>query len=93
MGHSKSVRNALFFANWCKRHGVDPSDAADLVTLADRAFKAGERKCNTGEDHSYEKWTTEFEKKAATLGFSTSWPGLCPTLKDVDGLDVYLPSF
>lgn len=88
------------FARFCVNQGIEAYDVAELITLAERAFKAGERYANSGSDRdsrANELSGERFEIKAKALGFGVSWPGLWPhlTKKDADGVerDVYLPTF
>lgn len=87
----KRLSDAVMFANWCSREGIDPAPAARLIVLAHRAHRAGEISCNTGERARYERAMQEFDTVAASMGFVADWPGLWPTLSR-NGQDVYLPS-
>jgi hypothetical protein len=64
------------FARFCADHKIDPHDLAELLALARRAFKAGERECNTGI--SADPQRERVEDKAEELGWLTRWPGLHP---------------
>lgn len=86
---SNSLAACVCFARWCNKHNVDPGTAADLVVLARRAFTAGERECNTGK--SADRQRNRVEELAATLGLSTSWPGLSPMFKTKDRQEFHLP--
>jgi hypothetical protein len=97
---SDGVMRYIDFARFCVKHGIEAYDVAELVTLAERAFKAGERLCNSGSDRdnkASERTGEAFEAKAKALGFEVTWPGLWPQLMkaDADGvmLAVYLPTF
>lgn len=85
------------FARWCINHNVEALDAAELVTLAQRAKRAGENYCNEGDrqggkyERASELAQERFEEKANALGFSVTWPGLWPSLTK-DGQTVYLPT-
>jgi hypothetical protein len=88
------------FSRFCVNQGIESYEGAELVTLAERAFKAGERYCNSGSERDSRANETageRFEIKAKALGFTVSWPGLWPRLEKVeaDGVkrDVYLPTF
>lgn len=85
---SKSFECKVRFARFAVEHKVDPLDLAELLTLASRAFSAGETEANTGK--SADKARERFEAKAKSMGFGTSWPGLLPMLTR-GGKDVYLP--
>jgi hypothetical protein len=74
---SKSMTNAVRFAYFAAAHEIDPRDLAELVTLSQRAFSAGERECNTGKDAGPAR--LKVEGKANTVGFSTEWNGLWPS--------------
>lgn len=90
---SKRMMGCVQFARFAVNHSVDPMELAELLTLADRAFKAGERDCNEGSDKSgraYETAHKRFGVKARELGFEVSWPGLWPQLRR-DGHDICLP--
>lgn len=76
------------FARWAHEIGVDPADAAELLQLAHRAFRAGERECNTGR--SADRQRDAFEEKAKAHKFTVSWPGLWPTMAAY-GRTYYLP--
>jgi hypothetical protein len=91
---SKTKIFAVTLAQFASEQGVSVRDAAELVTLAERAFKAGERDCNEGSeasDKSYERAHARFRERAEALGFGVQWSGLWPTLLK-DGREVYLPS-
>lgn len=83
------------FARFCVNQGIEAYDVAKLVTLAERAFKAGERYCNSGSDRdskAEQRAGERFEEFALSLGFEVTWPGLWPRLVK-NGQDVYLPTF
>jgi hypothetical protein len=61
---------------------------AELLTLAEKAFRAGEREANTGR--SADPARRRFEAKAKQLRFGVKWPGLLPSLTRA-GRDIYLP--
>ncbi len=89
----KRLESLVNFARWCNREKIDPLAAAELIHLAERAFKAGETACNSHDPNASkreQKAGEKFEKAATALGFSVSWPGLYPTLSR-GGYDVYLP--
>lgn len=93
-GHlPNDLARCVSFARWCIREKVTPGDAAHLIKLARAAKSAGERHANAGTDATHKSELTRaelFEKAAAKLGYSTSWPGLWPVLRK-GGYDVYLP--
>ncbi len=94
VGLTKAEAFAVRFAVWCQEHGVRPADGGQLLALARRAFKAGERNCNDGTAASLaaEQMTGEaFRLKAEELGFCTEWSGLWPTLRK-DGRWIHLPT-
>lgn len=74
-----------------KQTGLSRADALQLIALAHRAFRWGEKA--TGS-----KWagrleaeaTTAFNEAAHRLGFDVVWPGLWPLLRR-DGHDYHLP--
>jgi hypothetical protein len=86
---TKEMMGKVCFANFCIENGIKPRDAAELVSLAKRAFKVGERVAN-GEANSEHPAFAAFEIRAKELGFEVSWPGLWPVLMK-NGKDVYLP--
>ena len=97
---SRKVMKYVDFARFSINHGIEAWDLAELITLAERAFKAGERYCNSGSERdsrANEVAGERFEIKAKALGYKASWPGLWPHLSkvDADGVerDVYLPTF
>ncbi len=91
MRNSKSLYDAVQFANWCDREKVSPGDAADLLSLAKKAHAAGVRACNEpGHSEREKKAGERFEAKAAELGYTVDWPGLWPVLRK-NGQDVFLP--
>jgi len=79
---NETLYACIAFANFCAEHKVAPRDLAELIALANVAFKAGERQQAEKADRAYER----FEKKAASVGFVTQWDSLSPTLyrKDAD---------
>jgi len=87
---SKRLTDCVAFARFATEHDVTPHGLAELLTLAARAFSAGERECNT--DKPADPARERFEKAAAALGFGVEWNGLAPTLMR-DGRSVYLPAF
>jgi len=83
----------ISFAHFANRDGVKPQDLGILVTLAHRAFSAGEKACNSGDTATVtrrDKACRQFENKAAELGYQVEWPGLRPVLRK-NGSDVSLP--
>ncbi len=84
---TRRMRECVAFAKFAAEHHMDPTDLAELLTLADRAFAAGERECNTGKSADQQRQT--FETVAKRHGFGVEWNGLGPTLKKA-GRDVYL---
>jgi len=85
---SKRMRSCVAFARFAREHRIDPGELAELLTLAERAFKAGEREANTGR--SADPARRRFEAKAKELRFGVRWPGLLPSLTR-SGRDIYLP--
>lgn len=97
---SKQAMKYVDFARFCVNHKIEAYDLAELITLAERSFKAGERYCNSGserDEKANERISHRFNIKASSLGFRVSWSGLWPSLQkaDADGVmrDVYLPTF
>lgn len=97
---SKRAMRCVDFARFCVNQGLEAYDVAELITLAEKSFKAGERYANSGSDRdskATERAVDRFELKSHLLGFKVSWPGLYPVLMkaDADGVvrDVYLPTF
>lgn len=94
---SDKMMRFVDFARWCNNHNVEALDAAELLTLAQRAKRAGENYCNEGDRQGgkYERANDlaqeRFEEKAKSLGFEVRWPGLWPMLRK-DGQDVYMPA-
>lgn len=87
---NKTLRACVAFARFAQLYQIEPGDLAELILLADAAFRAAERECNTGT--SADKARNRFEAKVADLtDFGVSWNGLGPTLT-LGGVDVYLPS-
>ncbi len=81
MAMRKELENAIRFAVFCREHKIPPHGAAVLVTLAEAAFRAGERACNEPDSGNREqKAAEEFEQAAKQLGFGVQWNGLWPTL-------------
>lgn len=87
---SDRLAEAVRFAAFCQEQRVHPRDAAQLVTLARRAFKAGERECNV-TDCPADKHLERFAAYAKALRFGVRWDGLWPTLTR-RGKDIYLPN-
>lgn len=85
---SRRMRACVNFANFARNHKLDPFDLAELLTLADKAFHAGEREANTGK--SADRQRVQFEAKAKSMRFEVYWPGLLPGLKR-RGVHIYLP--
>ena len=85
---SRRMRSCVAFARFASEHRIDPGDLAELLTLAEKAFKAGEREANTGR--SADPARKRFEEKARALRFGVRWPGLLPSLTRA-GRDIYLP--
>ena len=81
------------FAHFCDRHKIDPHDLAKMMILCRKAFKAGERYCNTSGDRAekaLDRARDAFEAKATEHGFTVRWPGLFPTLYKGDN-HAYFP--
>ncbi len=79
---SKTLQDAVHFANFAKNHDIAPLHLAHLITLTKRAFDAGEREANTGSDAAERRADAarrKVEGLANRLGYSTSWPGLAPS--------------
>ncbi len=94
MRWTKTMESCCTFANFAIEQGLLPYDLAELILLARRAFKAGEKNCNEGSETSSlaeDRSGKAFIEKAASLGFGTMWPGLWPTLLK-DGKQIHLPS-
>jgi hypothetical protein len=87
---SKTLQACLRFERFCNEHDVHPADLAELITLARRAFHAGEQACNTGNHRAEDRTADRFRSKALAMGFGVQWPGLWPVLRE-DGRDVELP--
>lgn len=91
---NKSYAFAVAFAKCAALHDFNPVDLAELMTLSDRAFKAGENHCNLGTDATSAKVDRTYrdvEAKACAMGLSVEYPGLYPHFSRADG-PVYLPS-
>jgi hypothetical protein len=92
MRRNKRLNDCVMFAQWCGNHHVEPCDAAELISLADRAHSAGERD-NT---RSEMKLGRDFADLALRLGFNVEWNGLAPTLirrsGPYEGRETHLPS-
>jgi hypothetical protein len=73
----KSIQFAVNFANFCKNENVDPRELGELLTLINRAFKAGEYDANNGTNTA-DPWYNKVEAQAASFGWKTQWPGLYP---------------
>jgi hypothetical protein len=86
----KSIEFAVHFANFCKNENVDARELGELLTLINRAFKAGENDANNGTDTA-DPWYTKVETQAAKFGWKTQWPGFYPSFKDKDGKAIYVP--
>lgn len=89
MGITNKFRQCVSFARFAQREGIEPMDLAELLTLAGRAFRAGERECNTGQ--TAEPARRAFCVKAEAMGYGVRWPGLCPLLTK-DGREIHLPT-
>ena len=90
---SEELCKRVGFAHFCTTHKIEPRDVAELITLAKRAAKAGERVCNAGgsEDDRERKAARRFEDKAGAMGLAVDWPGLYPSIQDKDGYELHLP--
>lgn len=90
----KRLSDAVFFAAWCKREGKEPAAIARLIVLAHKAKAAGETWCNVPHypRERYDKAMAAFEAAAVNLGYQVDWPGLWPTLRNMAGQHVDLPS-
>lgn len=86
---SKAMESRISFARFVRENNLMPVDAAELLVLAERAFKAGERECNTGR--SADPARVAFEAKAQAMRFGVKWPGLLPALTRA-GRTIYLPA-
>ena len=90
MVFSKSMEARISFAKFVALHRLQPVDLAELLVLADRAFNAGERECNTGKSAAAMRARDAFEARAKPLRFGVDWPGLLPALKR-RGETIHLP--
>ena len=90
---SNELCKRVGFAHFCANHEIDPTELAELITLANRAAKAAERVCNAGgsEDDKERKAARAVEDHARALGLATDWPGLYPSFTDANGHNVHLP--
>lgn len=88
---SRKYAGMVSFARFCGEWNLKPNEAAALLILAQRAFKANDRDCNTGRDDG-EKVCDRFTRHCNTLGIYVRWPGLWPQIKlGVDGTWANLP--
>jgi hypothetical protein len=74
--------NAVRFAQWAAELQINPIELAELVRLARRAFRAGERYANSGAKLDSDREIRAglaVERHAKALGLTTQWPGLWPT--------------
>lgn len=69
---------AVCIARFAADTDVPVAVACDLHRLATRAFKAGERECNTGK--SADRQRQKVEDLAKRYGLSVQWSGLWPTV-------------
>jgi hypothetical protein len=90
MRHRKAIQDCVAFAQFCRYHDMDPVKAADLITLADRAYHAGVRACNVPNRPRDLKPLEAFEDLAGSLGFAADWSGLKPHLVQ-NGVTCHLP--
>lgn len=91
---SAKMRSYVAFARFSINNNLTALETAELITLANKAFHAAERWCNTGsarDESANSRCKHRFEDKARSLGFSVSWPGLWPLLER-NGVEVNLPS-
>ena len=86
---SKKYHNAVYFARTCEIAGIYPRQMAELCTLAQRAFRAGERSCNE-PDFDADPARKRFEKLASANLLRVTWPGLYPACKGNFGQPVTL---
>jgi hypothetical protein len=90
---NKTLTYAVRFATFAARHKIAPRDLAELITLARRAFNAGERACNRpNTTEARDRACERFERRANELAFNVEWNGLAPTLARPDEPSIYLPT-
>ena len=93
----KDLAQCVTFAKWCAREKKDPSEIAQLISLARKAKAAGEKHCNFGTDKTNAaelKAAYKFELLAKKLGYRVHWPGLWPVLHNARGdstYEIFLP--
>lgn len=92
-GMNKTLRFAIALHRFAQNNGLDIVDAATIVKLAGRVFRAGERHCNEGTEASgraYDRVSEDFREAASGFGFEADISGLWPSLRR-DGQDIYIP--
>jgi hypothetical protein len=89
---SRKYDRFIQFSRLCRDLNRDGLIVAQLMTLADKAFKAGERECNV-PNASAEKQRAALEVfvKDNLRGYKVKWPGLWPMLSR-GKFDIHLPT-
>jgi hypothetical protein len=91
---SKVYQFATAIARFASEAGISVKDACELHRLSVRAFKAGERNCNTGSDatsKAYNRATDKVKTEADKHGIQVQWPGLWPVFILPNGRQEMLP--
>lgn len=85
MNLSKSLENAVCFAQWCINNKLDPRQVGELRTLVNRHANTWCRQNNQEiefdrAEKKMEKLTTQINELAVKMGIADmDWPGLYPT--------------
>lgn len=89
---NKANRYAVALARFANQCGITVRDAATLATLADRAFRDGERARSIDDEavqRAGDKACRQFNAAAANLGLTPIWPGLWPIVqKDCRNIEI-----
>jgi hypothetical protein len=89
----KNYADAAMFARWCQRESLDPTDVAELMTLATLEYRAAEREL-MHPNYPAERVLAAAKKvdaKAESMGLSVTRSGLFPGFQNKEGFTVHPP--
>lgn len=90
MATKRQLEFACYFANWCKREGLDPVDVKELAILVQQRSSAATRVCNYPDSTGTLKkrdndLIQRIREKAKSMKLKAFFPGLYACFERIDG--------